>query len=32
VLGGIMTASTALLAFTHICIPSQAMVWVRQGG
>jgi hypothetical protein len=27
VLGG-MTASTALLAFTHICIPSQVLVWV----
>jgi hypothetical protein len=34
-LGGIMTASTALLAFTHICIPSVVMEWltsqVRRG-
>jgi hypothetical protein len=27
-LGGIMTASTALLAATHICIPSLVMGWV----
>lgn len=29
-LGGIMTASTALLAFTHICIPSQVMLWATE--
>jgi hypothetical protein len=27
-LGGIMTASTTLLAATHICIPSKVMKWV----
>jgi hypothetical protein len=27
-LGSIMTASTALLAFTHICIPSLVMQWL----
>jgi hypothetical protein len=30
-LGGIMTASTALLATTHICIPSQILCWSRGG-
>jgi hypothetical protein len=30
-LGGIMTASTALLATTHICIPSHILCWSRGG-
>ncbi len=27
-LGGVMTLSTTLLAFTHICIPSRVMGWI----
>jgi hypothetical protein len=29
-LGVVMTASTGLLAFTHICIPSQVMAWMKE--
>ena len=28
VLGAMMTLSTALLAFTHICIPSRVVGWI----
>jgi Domain of unknown function (DUF4395) len=30
-IGGIMTASTTLLAATHICIPSMVMGWISRG-
>lgn len=30
VIGGVMTASTTLLAATHICIPSMVMGWVSR--
>lgn len=30
-LGGVMTASTALLATTHICIPSLILCWLVGG-
>jgi hypothetical protein len=30
-LGGVMTVSTTLLAFTHICVPSTVMAWLFDG-